>query len=104
MMAELPAAESTTRHGGSGDCIQQIVAVSAARRHTQEGVGQPAVCKPHLQIRNMTRSVTAGGMQSAAALQSVREAFEAQGKAKTEKKPAVKRHAAGQTWCAAMHA
>ena len=39
-------------------------------------------------------------MQSAAALQSVREAFEAQGKAKTEKKPALKRHAAGQTWCA----
>ena len=41
----------------------------------------------------------AGSMQSADALRSVREAFEAQGKVKTEKKPAVKRHAAGQTWC-----
>ena len=39
-----------------------------------------------------------GGAQSADALKAVRDAFEAQGKTKV-KKPAMKRQAAGKTWC-----
>lgn len=41
----------------------------------------------------------AGAGQSADALAAVREAFESQGKGKTAKTPAVKRQAAGKTWC-----
>ena len=38
------------------------------------------------------------------ALAAVREAFEAQGKGKTAKTPAVKRQAAGKTWCGTTRA
>jgi len=62
---------------------------------------QPLTCRVNKNNNNKNYyDYYAGAAQSADALRSVREAFEAQGKAKTEKKPAVKRHAAGQTWCA----
>lgn len=56
-------------------------------------------CKAVFCRQPSVKGARAGGAASSVdALREVREAFQAQGKGKTAKTPAVKRQAAGKTW------